>query len=443
MKIVYLAAGAAGMYCGSCLHDNTLAAALIAAGEDILLVPTYTPLRTDDQDVSLRRVFYGGINVYLQQKSALFRHTPWFVDALLNSPSLIERATRRGASVDPASLGELTVSMLEGEHGRQSKELAKLIRWLQREARPDVVQLSNALLLGMAREIRALGAPVICGLSGEDLFLEQLPAPYYERARTLLRERAAEVDGFLAMNDYYANYMANYLDVPRERIDVIRPGINLAGHDPSPARHGGAPFTIGYLARICPEKGLHNLVAAAEVLAANPHAPPFRVRVAGYLGERDRPYLATIEERMKDWISAGRFEYVGEVTRAEKLAFLSTLDVMCVPTVYHESKGLSLIEALASGVPIVEPAHGVFPELIADTRGGLLADSDSPAELAAVLRRLMVEPGLAEELGRQGRAAVHERYSAQAMAEETAALYRETIARAQTAGRPAPPATGG
>ena len=150
MKIVYLAAGAAGMYCGSCLHDNTLAAALLALGEDVLLVPTYTPLRTDEDNVSDSHLFFGGINVYLQQHSAIFRHTPWFIDSLLDNQDLIRWVTKGGPSLDAARLGDLTVSMLAGEHGRQRKEIRKLVRWLAREARPDIVHLSNAMLIGMA-----------------------------------------------------------------------------------------------------------------------------------------------------------------------------------------------------------------------------------------------------------------------------------------------------
>src|SRR3972149_3165394 len=117
MKIVYLAAGAAEMYCGSCLHDNTLAAALLELGHDVLLMPTYTPIRTDERDVSQKRLFFGGINVYLQQKSALFRHTPWWLDRVLDRPGLIKLATKLGPGVDAARLGDLTVSMLEGAHG--------------------------------------------------------------------------------------------------------------------------------------------------------------------------------------------------------------------------------------------------------------------------------------------------------------------------------------
>ncbi len=84
MRIAFITAGAAGMYCGSCMKDNTLVSALIQQGHDALLIPTYTPIRTDEEDVSQGKVFFGGINVYLQQKSWLFRHSPWIFDKLLN-----------------------------------------------------------------------------------------------------------------------------------------------------------------------------------------------------------------------------------------------------------------------------------------------------------------------------------------------------------------------
>ena len=171
------------MFCGTCLHDNTLAAALLDAGQDILLVPTYTPLRTDEENVSQPRVFFGGINVYLQQKSALFRHTPWALDALLDKPDLIRFATRHSPSIEAEKLGDLTVSMLRGEHGHQKKELEKLEQWLREEARPEIVHLSNSMLLGMADGLRRLDVPIVCSLSGEDVFLERLLEPHYSEAR--------------------------------------------------------------------------------------------------------------------------------------------------------------------------------------------------------------------------------------------------------------------
>jgi glycosyltransferase involved in cell wall biosynthesis len=427
MKIVYLAAGAGGMYCGSCLHDNTLAAALLALGQDVLLVPTYTPLRTDEDNVSDSHLFFGGINVYLQQRLSLFRHTPWFFDDLLNRPGVLEWATRGGPSVEAEKLGDLTVSMLAGEHGRQRKEISKLVHWLAHDARPDIVHLSNAMLIGAAREIRKLGIRVISTLSGEDIFLEKLIEPFHGQARAALRERAAEIDLFVAMNRYYADFMADYLAVPPARIHVVPHGLNLTGHGTRQDRRDGT-FTIGYLARICPDKGLHNLIAAAELLSADALAPSFRIRAAGYLADADRPYLDTIRRRVANWKSPQQFEYLGELTRAEKIAFLQSLDCMSLPTVYRESKGISALEALANAVPVVLPEHGAFPELIQATGGGVLHGPDNPRALAEALKQLMLDPARAAQLGIAGQRVVHRDYHAHGMAQKTIDLYRQVHA---------------
>jgi glycosyltransferase involved in cell wall biosynthesis len=441
MKIVYLAAGAADMICGSCLHDNTLVAALQKQGHDALLVPTYTPIRTDEDDVSLERVFFGGINVYLQQQADVFGRLPAPLAALLDRPGLIRAATRLAPSVDATRLGGLAVSMLRGEEGRQKRELEKLTSWLAEDARPEIVHLANAMLSGMVREIHKLGAPVVATLSGEDIFLERLPEPFYSEARQVLRERAQDVDAFVALNGYYADFMAEYLSVPRERIAVIPHGLNLEGHALAPRDatrlDSTGPRTLGYLARICPEKGLHLLVAAWQLLAADPSAPPVRLRVAGYLGAGDREYFEAILNQVASGPRAELFDYVGEVSRPEKIAFLQSLDVFSVPTVYRESKGLSVLEAWANGAPVVLPAHGAFPEMVEATAGGLLCAPDDPKALASELAKLFNDLPLARAMGARGQSAVQDRFHAGAMADETVRLYRRLIAGASGA-TPAP-----
>jgi glycosyltransferase involved in cell wall biosynthesis len=428
MRIAYITAGAAGMYCGSCLHDNTLAAALLELGEDVLLVPTYTPLRTDEPDVSIDRIFFGGINVYLQEKLPLFRHTPWWFDRLLDNPGLLERLSRRASSVDPSQLGAMTVSMLRGEAGNQRKEIEKLVHWLITDVKPDIVHLSNSMQIGMARLIRQrCGPPVVCQLSGEDIFLEKLPQPYYDEARAHLRERAGDVDAFVALNNYYADFMADYLSVDRAKVHVIPHGLKLDGHGTRVQKPPGEPRVIGYLARICKDKGLHLLVEACEQLAKRPHVPPFVVRAAGYLGGGDRPYLAAIDSRVAAGPLAGRFQYTGELTRAEKIAVLQSLDVFSTPTVYRESKGLPAIEALANAVPVVLPNHGSFPELVADTGGGVLHRAHDAADLAERLYEVLRDPDRATQLGVAGQRAVHDRYHAAAMARRTRELYAKLI----------------
>jgi glycosyltransferase involved in cell wall biosynthesis len=426
MRIAYVAAGAAGMYCGSCLHDNTLAAALLGLGEDVLLIPTYTPIRTDERNVSMRRVFFGGINVYLQQRWAIFRRTPWWLDRIFDHPALLEQLSKRAGTINPAELGAMTVSMLRGEAGNQRKEIEKLVHWLVTEVRPDVIHLSNSMLLGMARMCkRQLGPPVICQLSGEDLFLEKLAPPYYEQARALLRERAADADAFVAINHYYADFMADYLAVDRDRIHVVPHGLDLAGHGKRIEKSSNEPRIIGYLARVCEDKGLHLLVEACEQLAERDDLPPFRLHAAGYLGAADRLYLERLQVRVAAGPLAGHFEYRGELDRRQKIDFLQSLDVFSVPTVYPESKGLPALEAMANAVPVVLPDHGSFPEMIADTGGGLLCRPHDAADLADKLAELLRDPVRATGLGLAGQQAIEDRYHAAAMARQTLDLYRQ------------------
>jgi glycosyltransferase involved in cell wall biosynthesis len=426
VRIAYLAAGAAGMYCGSCLHDNTLAAELMRQGEDVVLVPIYTPIRTDEKDVSLPRVFFGGINVYLQQKWSLFRRTPRWLDKLFDHPALLRMVSGRAGSVNPAELGDLTVSMLRGEQGNQRKELEKLVDWLLDEVKPDVVHLSNSMMLGLARMItERCGPPVVCSLSGEDIFLEKLVSPHYEQARALLRERASDVRAFVALNNYFADFMSEYLAVPRERIYAIPHGLDLDGHGERQPKPSDATRLIGYLARICADKGLHLLVEACELLAERPGIPPFELHVAGYLGAADRGYLQNIERRAASGKLAGKFHYHGELSRGEKITFLQSLDVFSTPTVYRESKGLPALEALANGVPVVLPDHGSFPEIISASAGGLLFEPHNATDLADKLAEILQNPTFANELGQTGRLAVHEKFHATVMANHTKRLYQQ------------------
>jgi glycosyltransferase involved in cell wall biosynthesis len=460
MRIAYITAGAAGMYCGSCMHDNTLVAALIRQGHEALLVPTYTPIRTDEPDVSQGRVFFGGINVFLQQKLFFFRYTPWFLDRLLDAPRLLRWVSRFAVKTEAHSLGELTISMLQGAHGRQRKEVAKLVAWLRDEIKPEVVNLTNALIAGMVPDLKkALGVPVLCSLQGDDIYLEALPEPHRRRCLELIRQHCQQIDGFVCTCAAYADFMAEYFAIPRDRIHVVHPGISLKGHRPltpqpplpprgegvggcgplrSPSPRGGRggwgvrgpsggvrgePFTIGYFARVCPEKGLHVLVEAFRLLREMPGAAPCRLQVGGWLGESNRPYFAEICKRIETWGLLDSFSYVDCPDHASKVRFLQEIDVLSVPTVYREPKGLYVLEALANGVPVVQPRHGSFPELIEATGGGLLVNPEDPADLARGLQQLRDDPALRRELGQRGQGVVHERFHDDRMSTDTLAIY--------------------
>lgn len=431
MRIAYITAGAAGMFCGSCMHDNTLVGALRAQGYDAVLVPTYTPIRTDEHDHSQRRVFLGGINVYLQQKYALFRRTPRFLDRLFDLPGLLRWASRRAVSVNAKELGDLTVSLLQGEHGHQRKEVQRLVEWLADDLRPDLVVLTNVLIAGIVPLLKErLPVPVLGVLQGDDVYIEALPESHYSRVLGLVRARCKLLDGFLATSAAYADFMSDYLGIPRERIQVVHPGLDLTGHGgPRPSAEG-QPFRIGYFARICKEKGLHVLVEAFRLLAAEKPAIPCRLHVSGWLGRSDRPYFTDLLHTLRQAGLEQSFEYVESPDHASKVRFLHGIDVLSVPTTYCEPKGLYVLEALANGVPVVQPRHGSFPELIEMTGGGLLVNPNDPADLAAGLRLLRDDAALRAELGRKGQESVRGHFTAAVMARRTADVFRQYVREA-------------
>lgn len=434
LSIVHLISGAGGMYCGSCLHGNTLATALLEAGHDVMLMPLYTPVRTDDKSIRQERLAFGGLNVFLQEKFSLFRKTPAFVDRLLDRPSLVNWLSRWGGKTDAAELGSLTVSMLRGESGRQSKEVAKLLDLLTRVPKIDVIHLSNVLLAGLAGPIRArLNVPVVVSLTGEDIFFEKLPEPYATETREELQRCASQIDGFVAMNHHFARLMAHYLYVPKEDIHVIPPGIKLAGHGTDKEASGttkrGDGFRIGYFSRICHDKGLHVLAEAVEILAQKKPDLRLTLHAAGYLASEDRAYLRDIERRFITGKLRGRFRYAGSPDRSGKIDFLRSVDIVCLPSVFPESKGIAALEAWANGRPIVAPNAGAFPELVSDTGAGVLFEPGNAESLAASLLELVENPDLVKELGRRGMEAVQDRYHDALMAERTADLYGRLVHR--------------
>ena len=424
MKILSVTAGAASMYCGSCLRDNAVAAALIARGHDVTLIPLYTPLRTDEVNVTRPDVLFGGINIYLQHWSSVFRRLPRFIDRLLDAPWLIRTFADRSMSVDPKLLGGLTISMLEGTAGPLKKEFEKLLEWLKDEPRPDVVSITNSMLIGLAQPLSgALGAPVCCTLQGEALFLEGLTEPFRSRAVALIQNQVRHVSRFIAVSDFEARFMTGYLRIPAEKIAVVPLGIQVKDFNATSASASSAVFTVGYLGRIAPEKGLHVLADAFVLLKRKAEGAPIRLEAAGYMAAGHKPYLAQVQRTLERAGVSQHFAYHGEVDRPGKVRFLQEVDVLSMPATYDEPKGFPLLEAMACGVPVVQPRRGAFVEIVEKTEGGLLVAPDDPEDLAAALHRLWNDRELRQRLGRQGREGVRRHYTIESAAQKLISVY--------------------
>ena len=418
------------MYCGSCLRDNALAAGLKRQGHDVILQPLYTPTRTDEPNVSEPQVLLNGISVCLDQEAAFFRKPHPLLDRLWDAPWMMKLAARTSIRVNPRLLGEMTVSMLRGEEGLQLKEIRKLAAWLAGQAPPDIVTLPNSLLIGLARPIRqALRRPVCCTLQGEDLFISQLLEPYRAQALELIRAGVEQVDGFVAVSRFCAEDSCNRLGIPERKMQVVPLGINLEGYEagPRPFRN---EFTVGFFARIAPEKGLHLLAESYLLLRRESDFRGATLEAAGYLAPEHRGYLREIERRMADAGFAHEFRYRSELDRASKIEFLRSLDVLSVPSTYDEPKGIFLLEAMAGGTPVVQPRRGAFPEILEKTGGGILVEPDDASSLAQGIYRLWKDRELAAELGRRGAQGVREHYTAAHMASRAAEAYANIVERA-------------
>jgi len=431
MRIVQICPSAGdSFYCENCLRDAALVKALRRLGHDVLMVPLYLPLAADETEPpSQAPIFFGGINVYLQQKLALFRKTPRWIDRWFDARPLLEWAGRRAGMTSARALGETTISMLQGENGRQVKELDRFVDWLRTEPeKPDIVCLANILLAGMARRIKdRLGVPVVCLLQDEDGFLDGLTAPYAGQAWEIVRERAGDIDAFLAVSQYFADAMSPRLGPHAARMHVNHLGIELDGY----AREGPRPAvpTIGFLSRMCPDRGLEKLVDAFILLKRNEKLRSTRLRICGGRLACDESFLGRLHEKLMAAGLPADVDFLPDFDRASRVEFLRSVSVLSVPEERPVAYGLYVLEALAMGVPVVEPATGCFPETLALTGGGVLYEPNTAERLAQALTPLLLDPQAAQRLGTEGRAGVARSFEIGRTAAQMIGIYEQVVQR--------------
>ena len=402
------------------MHDNAIARAMIRAGHDVLLQPVYTPIRTDESDVATNEVFFGGASVYLLQKLPGLAKLPRWSRSWLDHPKLLGWLTRRAASTNAADLGDLTISMLRGIHGNQGSEVQRLLDWLAKDIQPDAVVLSNLLIGGMLPALQdALPSTRrIVILQGDDIFLDHLSAEHRQEAIELCSNLSNSVDRFVVHSQFYRDKMASLLGLPLDKFTVHPLSIDTAPYRETAVKEWreSQQFHVGYMARIAPEKGFHLLVDAFEHLATQGRANA-HMHAAGWLGENNREYFETHRRRIEASSWKDRFTHHGSPSLAEKAALLKRLDVLSVPTVYEEPKGLFVLEALASGVPVIQPDHGAFGELVSATGGGLLFQPGDSLALAEAIQQLQDNLEQRKTLALSGREAVLERHGIEQAAE--------------------------
>ncbi len=428
MRVVHITPGTGdSFYCENCVRDASLVTAMRNLGHDVLIIPLYLPMQGEkNEPVGNTPIFFGGINVYLQQKSAFFRKTPRWFDRIFDSPKLLGCLARKSKMTSSGVLAETTISMLRGEHGRQVKELNRLIEWLDsQDNKPDIVCLSNILLTGLAKSIKArLGIPVVCLLQDEDDFLDGLESPYKKQACQMIAELSRDVDAFIAVSKYFASVMQQKLQLSDDRMHVVHPGISLDGYESLQAEPK-IP-TIGYLSRMCPDRGLDTLVDAFVILKSNENLKKTRLRVAGGRVRHDETFINHLRQKLISCGFMDDVQFLPDFDRDTKLAFFQSLSLLSVPEKRPIAYGLYVLEALAAGVPVVEPKSGAFPELLDITGGGILYEPNSAEALAEAMQPLLLDPDHARKLGKQGKKQVFQKFNVEQTAKELMRIYQTT-----------------
>jgi len=428
MKIVHIIPGSGGtFYCQNCMRDNELIKTLKKLGNDVIMVPLYLPLSVETGGViGDTPVFYGAINIFLKEKLSFYRHAPMWIERLLDSKPMLKLAAKKSGSTRASGLEEMTISMLDGEGGRQASELEHLTRFLKNEIKPDVIHLSNALLLGLARKLKQeLQVPVVCSLQDENEWIDPMRERYRKIVWDKMAERAEDIDAFIAASRYYAKKSEHNMRIPESKVHVVYGGIDLSSYDPAPLTFN--PPVIGYLCRMAEYFGLGLIVDAFIRLKKEPKYRDLKLYLmGGYTGD-DRPFVKKMLTKLT------KHGIIKDVTVFDsfdikyRLEFLKALSLLSVPVPGGEAFGAYLVEALAAGVPIVQPNVGGYPEFIEATGGGILYEPNDPEHLTAALSSLLDDPERVRRMGKQGREIVLDRFSMQNMATNIFEVYKSVV----------------
>ena len=411
MRIIQLTPGSGdNFYCENCLRDLALVRAFQKSGHEITMVPMYLPIDPGAQPFpSQAPIFFGGINVYLQQKLGLFRKTPRWLDRCFDSSFLLKATGKFAGMTSAKELGQTTLSMLQGSDGKQQKELERLTSWLAAMGpKPEVIIVSNILLAGLAPTLKKrLNVPVICLLQDEQGFLDILPQPYADQCWQLVRQHAASFDALVCVSDYYRQIMRERLDI--ETIPVIPMGIDPSGYELSP-QLPQVP-TIGFLSKMCHDHGLDILINALHLLRHDDRLKYTMLRVTGGKAGGDKVFLNKMQNRIKAMGLSDAVDYVDDYSEHARKEFLKNISVMVLPSRKPLAYGLFALESCAASRPFVLPDLGVFGELVEKTKAGVLYHPNNPVRLAESLRSLLTDSERTLKMGRQGRQAIETTYS--------------------------------
>lgn len=422
MKIAYLLPGSGGsFYCGNCTRDKFLTQSLKRAGNDIIMIPMYLPLTIDDCEAD-SPIFYGAVNIYLEQLSPVFKLLPQWVKKFLDSDKILRFAAKQSGSTSAVGNESMTISMLKGEHGKQAHDLEILINWLKEHEKPDVVHLSNALLSGLASKLKSeLGCKVICTLQDEDEWIDEMREPYCSQTWKIISENAEHIDNFIAVSQYYADLMQVKLQVSADKIKVV---YNSLGDDLIRNNHHPTDFhTIGYMSKINSLFGADLLFDAFAELKKEAQFSHLKLKYTGGYTEDYKNVVSEIKRKANQLKIENDVDFFEDLSYEGKNLFLDSISLFCVPSRRKEAFGMHILEAFAAEVPVIMPCIGAYPELIEKSRAGLCYEPDDISNLTDSLRKVLTDSKLYTDLQQNCHAAIKTAFSTAEQTDRIAEIY--------------------
>ena len=429
MKIVYLITGSGGsFYCGNCYRDMIYLRAIRKVPDTIAsAIPLYLPPDVKHSESGLdKNVFFGAISMYLREKVPFLRKMPAFFDKILDSAPMLKMAARRSGTTNTEGLEDLTLSMIKGDRVFPEKELIRLVNYITENGKPDIIHLSNALVIGLSRQLKKhLDVKIVCSLLNEDDWINEMAEPYQSDAWRMIAEEAANTDTFVTPSTYYKEFFIAKTGISGENIHIVPLAIETGNFNILPKRNNYP--AIGYFSRINYNNGFDKLVDAFIELNVKEKLPGLTLHVSGGFTGSDKPFISEQIRKIKAHGLKSYLRIYPEFHGNSKEEFFSNIDIMSVPVRKHDGYGLYILESNAAGVPVVQPATGAFPEIIEITRGGITYYPDNTEELSASLVKILNDNNLRAQLGKTGKASVLKELSLSKMSEGLSKVYHETM----------------
>lgn len=428
MKIVNIVPGFGGtFYCGNCLRDSVFVKTLQTMGHQVVMLPIYMPLTVDNGTFNSETpVFYGAVNIYLKQNFSLFRHEPAWLQKFFDSKPILKYAARKAGSTRAEGLEEMTISMLKGEDGLQREELHELVEYLKYHEKTDLVHLSNALLMGLAKKIREeLKIPVVCSLQDEDVWIDAMRPSYKEGLWRLMAEKGKDIDAFIGVSQYFSGVMMRKMAIPADKIHVVHIGVNPSDYQVH-VPNTDAPV-IGYLSRMCEENGFEILVDAFIQLKQNPRFAHVRLKLNGGSTGDDKKFIQKQIKKLKQNGFLHDVVFASAFNTSSLSEYFSDVTVMSVPVLKGEAFGLYQLEAMASGIPVVQPALGAFPEVAELTGGGFIYEPNTAKALAKAFEDILSNPDRLLKFSKAGRKAVEEHFNTAIITQKMVEVYEKLL----------------